>query len=94
MVTPEGGIWALRVDGPNYSQIHGTTLFRSSSGAAITPLTWDLFDADGRFRGSVDTPARFRPDLVTDEGVWGVALDDFDVQYVVFLELVGESGGQ
>lgn len=53
--------------------------------------TWDVFDAEGRFLGSLDMPARFQPLRFTDEMVYGVWKDDLDVQYLVALR-IGTTG--
>ncbi len=37
---------------------------------------WDLFDADGRFLGSVALPHAFNPKHVTERTVTGVLKDD------------------
>lgn len=33
---------------------------------------WDLFSPDGSFRGTIELPERFTPQVVTDRGVYGI----------------------
>lgn len=53
---------------------------------------WDVFDREGRFLGQVVMPSRFQPRLFVDDLIYGVARDDFDVQYVVRMRVVAEQG--
>jgi hypothetical protein len=50
---------------------------------------WDILDAEGRYLGVLDLPHRFQP--VTFEGdlVYGIWRDEFDVQYVRVMRVVG-----
>lgn len=43
---------------------------------------WDVFEADGRYGGVVELPARFTPFALEEDRIYGVFRDDFDVQYV------------
>lgn len=43
---------------------------------------WDVFESDGRYGGLVELPARFTPFAITEDHVYGVYRDEFDVQYV------------
>jgi len=43
---------------------------------------WDVFEADGRYGGVVELPARFTPFAIQEDRIYGVFRDDFDVQYV------------
>ena len=43
---------------------------------------WDVFEADGRYGGVVELPARFTPFAIEEDRIYGVFRDDFDVQYV------------
>jgi hypothetical protein len=62
-------------------------------GTPSEPTTWDVYESDGSFVGSVELPARFRPDDVRGRRVAGVAFDDLDVEYVVVYEAVASPGG-
>ena len=50
---------------------------------------WDVFDSEGRFLGPVVMPDRFTPRHFRDDHVYGVWKDDFDVDYVLRLRVVG-----
>lgn len=43
---------------------------------------WDVFEADGRYGGVVELPARFTPFAIEEDRIYGVFRDEFDVQYV------------
>ena len=51
--------------------------------------SWDILDSEGRYLGALDMPHRFQP--VTFEGdlVYGIWRDEFDVQYVRVMRVVG-----
>ena len=55
----------------------------------MTASEWDILDAEGRYLGVLDVPHRFQP--VTFEGdlVYGIWRDEFDVQYVRVMRVVG-----
>jgi len=48
---------------------------------------WDVFEADGRYGGTVELPSRFTPFAFTVDRIYGVFRDEFDVQYVRVYEL-------
>jgi hypothetical protein len=50
---------------------------------------WDVFDSEGKYLGVVSMPARFAPQVFSENKVYGVLSDDLDVQYVVRLRIVG-----
>jgi hypothetical protein len=53
---------------------------------------WDVFDSEGRFLGVVAMPHRFKPMVFRGDKIYGVWRDEFDVQYVVRLRIVGDLG--
>lgn len=53
---------------------------------------WDVFEADGRYGGVLELPARFTPFAIEQDRVYGVFRDDFDVQYVRVYRLDRDSG--
>ena len=55
---------------------------------------WDVFDRTGRFLGQVEMPPRFQPRLFLNDAIYGVARDEFDVQYVVRLRIGGGRAGR
>ncbi|MEX2610939.1 MAG: hypothetical protein WEA24_13400 [Gemmatimonadota bacterium] len=50
---------------------------------------WDVFDAAGRLRGSVTLPGGFSATVWHDGALYGVQVDELDVQYVVRLRVDG-----
>ncbi|MEX0907649.1 MAG: hypothetical protein WD054_04910 [Gemmatimonadota bacterium] len=53
-----------------------------------TPDTWDVFDADGVFRHSIELPIGFTPLYIDDEVVLGTFADDLGVEYLHGYSLV------
>lgn len=53
---------------------------------------WDVFEADGRYGGVLELPARFTPFTVEQDHVYGVYRDEFDVQYVRVYRLEADTG--
>jgi hypothetical protein len=51
------------------------------------PLAFDVFEADGRFLGTVTPPRRFTFHGARGDQLWGTILDEYDVAYVVVLKL-------
>jgi hypothetical protein len=49
---------------------------------------WEVFDAEGRYLGVVELPARFTPAKIMEDAVYGIWLDELDVQYVKRLRIV------
>ena len=58
------------------------------SGVAVTPSTWSVFDADGRWLGEVQMPPRFTPLEVGRDYVLGQTRDAQDVVRVVMYRLL------
>ena len=52
------------------------------------PGKWTVFDADGRWRGSVTMPPDFRPYEIGADWILGVERDEMDVQRVKLYPLV------
>ena len=65
-----------------------SALSLASDPAAIRSGAWDVFDADGRYLGVLDLPYRFTPFSFRGDKIYGVWLDDFDIQYVKRLRIV------
>lgn len=56
------------------------------------PFTYDVFEPDGTFLGSVVLPDRFTPMMIRGELLWGVHSDDEGVQRVLRLRVIPEEG--
>lgn len=54
------------------------------------PSYWDVFEASGRFLGTVRLPHTFDPRAVTDREVIGVLRDELDVEHVVRFRIAAE----
>ena len=48
---------------------------------------WDVFDAEGRFLGTIEMPERFQPIRFQDDRIYGIWRDELDVQRVWVLAL-------
>lgn len=53
---------------------------------------WEVLDPEGRFLGVVTMPRRFTPTVFRGDKLYGVWRDEFGVQYVVRLRIVGDLG--
>ena len=87
MPGPAGSLWVQRVQEPT-----GMTAEERETWNPLLDLgasEWDILDAEGRYLGMLDMPHRFQP--VTFEGdlVYGIWRDEFDVQYVRVMRVVG-----
>ena len=87
MPGPAGSLWVQRVQEPT-----GMTAEERETWNPLLDLgasEWDILDAEGRYLGVLDMPHRFQP--VTFEGdlVYGIWRDEFDVQYVRVMRVVG-----
>jgi hypothetical protein len=51
-------------------------------------LDWDVFNREGRFLGQVAMPPGFLPHVFRGDEIYGVQRGDFDVQYVVRLQVI------
>lgn len=82
-VAPDGGVWVQRVRVPS-----------DAEGAdPVDPMDlgspdWDVFDAAGRWLGTVRLPDGFTLMSLGDQVLHGVLRDDLDVQSVVRVRLV------
>lgn len=87
MPGPNGSLWVQRVQEPT-----GMTPEELEAWNPLLDLgasEWEILDAEGRYLGVLDMPHRFQP--VTFEGdlVYGIWRDEFDVQYVRVMRVVG-----
>ena len=87
MPGPNRSLWVQRVQEPT-----GMTAEERENWNPLLDLgasKWDILDAEGRYLGVLDLPHRFQP--VTFEGdlVYGIWRDEFDVQYVRVMRVVG-----
>jgi hypothetical protein len=87
MPGPDGSLWVQRVQQPTLLTAEEQETWNPNLDMGATE--WDILDAEGRYLGVVDMPHRFQP--VTFEGdlVYGVWRDEFDVQYVRVMRILG-----
>ena len=88
---PAGTIWVRHVLPPSEmseTEVNSLNYPRGEWAAR----EWDVFDADGRFLGVVTMPRLFSPKLFRGDKIYGIWRDDFEVQYVVRLRIVGDLG--
>lgn len=83
---PDGSIWAQRIQTAEDVAAAGGEFSVQDIGGPI----WDIFDAEGRYLGELELPARFTPHKILGDGIWGVWRDELDVQHVRRLRLDGE----
>ena len=75
-VSPQGTVLVERLD------LYGDPVGRMFTPPLTQPAPWDVFDAGGRFLGTVKLPVRFTIRTVTDDAVVGVLRDELNVEYV------------
>lgn len=92
LVAADGALWVRRAD------LHPRPAMRAVA-AAYDYVLWawleewradwrfDLFSAQGEYRGSVTLPSNFTPMAVTNSHMFGSVRDDLDVEYVVGFEV-------
>lgn len=76
VVARTGHIWSRRSDPDHPMTRAGWHSLRD------TPTTWDVFDPDGVWLGSVDLPPRFHAYEFGEDYVAGVWKDEMDVEFV------------
>lgn len=80
---PDGSIWVQRIQTADDVAAAGGEFAAQDIGGPI----WDVFDAEGRYLGELELPARFTPVKVLDSRIWGVWRDELDVQHVLQLRV-------
>jgi len=87
MEGPEGTTVVQRIDA--LEDIQALDLSEEMS-RRLGSRNWDAFDAEGRFLGTFDLPARFTPMVWHRDAVYGRWLDELDRAYVMKLVREGE----
>ncbi len=83
---PDGTLWVQTVRAPgdlSDAEIERYNFIEDFGGS-----DWDVFGRRGRYLGVVSMPSRFQPRLFVGHVIYGVARDEFDVQYVVRLRVI------
>lgn len=84
---PQGTLWVQHyrsVGDLSEEQLENYNLLEESGAP-----DWDVFGSDGKLLGRVTMPDRFAPRVFQDDNIYGVWRDEFDVQYVMRLRIVG-----
>lgn len=88
---PAGTIWVQRVQPPSQmseAELGSLDLFWNEDEASAPD--WDVFDSEGRYLGVVTMPRMFTPKIFRGDKIYGIWRDEFDLQYVVRLRIVGD----
>jgi hypothetical protein len=83
---PDGTLWVQTVRAPgdlSDAEIERYNFIEDFGGS-----DWDVFDRRGRYLGVVSMPSRFQPRPFAGDLIYGVARDEFDVQYVVRVRVI------
>jgi len=87
MPGPDGSLWVQRVQQPTLLSPEEQKTWNPQLDLGSTQ--WDVFDSEGRYLGIVDMPHKFQPVTFRDDLVYGIWRDEFDVQYVRVMRVVG-----
>jgi hypothetical protein len=85
LVGPEGTVWVQHLLAP--SQLTAEGHKPTYPYVEIGSDEWAVFDADGRFMGSIDFPRNYEPLLFRESRVYGIWRDELDIQHVVVLSV-------
>jgi 6-bladed beta-propeller len=75
---PQGSIWAQRVR--TGDELTGGAQGGTFDVQDMGSTEWDVFEADGKYLGTVTFPGRFQPVRVLGDRFYGIAKDSLDVQ--------------
>ena len=82
---PSGSVWVQRIKSAADMAEGEAEDFNIQN---VGSPEWEVFDAEGRYLGVVVLPDRFTPAMITEDLVYGIWLDELDVQYVKRLRIV------
>lgn len=80
---PDGTLWVQAMQSPEEVREQGGTFNIQDMGSA----RWEVFDDEGRLLGTVTMPPRFTPVTFDEDVLYGIMLDEMDVQYVTRVRL-------
>jgi hypothetical protein len=86
---PNGSLWVQHMVIP--SQLSDEELEDFNPQSGLGSPRWDVFDARGRFLGSLEMPDKYQPVRFVGDRIYGIWRDDLDVQYVLQLQITGVS---
>jgi hypothetical protein len=82
----QGSLWVQPVQAPGELSDEEIELYNFVEDFGAPE--WDVFDREGRYLGAVEMPYRFTPRTFIEDKIYGVARDEYDVQYVVRLRVI------
>lgn len=83
---PEGTLWVQALGSAR--DVHPMNLNTGAEPFGWGGPTWEVFDAEGRYLGPVELPARFRVTEFRGDRIVGVRYDELFVDHVEVLEIV------
>ena len=81
---PDGTLWVQGIQTPETVEEQGGSFNIQDIGSA----DWEVYDDQGRLLGVVRMPPRFTPFFFHEDRIYGLLMDDLDVQYAARLTLV------
>ncbi len=87
---PNGSLWVQHLVVP--SELSDDELRDFNPQTGLGAPNWDVFDRQGRFLGTLEMPDRFQPVRFLGDRIYGIWLDEMDVQYVLKLRITGLPG--
>lgn len=83
---PQNTLWVQRMG--DVSSIDPMVINTNDRTDGLGGTTWDIFDGELRFLGSIELPPRFRIVRFTQGSIWGVRKDENDMELVERLDLI------
>lgn len=80
---PDGSLWVQRIQTPESVSEQGGSFNIQDIGGA----EWEVFDDQGRLLGVVRMPPRFTPLAFHGDDIYGLLLDEYDVQFAARMRL-------
>ncbi len=87
---PDESLWVQRVQ--RISELTEEEAENFNPLMNLGSADWDVFDSEGRYLGEINMPVRFQPMQFVDNDIYGIWRDEFDVQYVLSVSVVGVTG--
>jgi hypothetical protein len=81
-VGPTGNLWVQRIRSAKDMAGEAGEAVEFDAQAVGSP-EWEIYDTEGRYLGVVTLPDRFTPMTAAGDELYGIWLDDLDVQYVM-----------
>ncbi|MCK5651852.1 MAG: hypothetical protein KAJ42_10760, partial [Gemmatimonadetes bacterium] len=85
-IGPGGDLWVQRIRSAR-DMAAGAEEEVEFDAQAIGSPEWEIFDHEGRYLGVVTLPDRFTPMTADGNDLYGMWLDEFDVQYVMRVQV-------